>query len=627
MAHDSQIHLSPAGDDDSGDGTRSRPVASLARAVSLSRETGSGFRRRILAADGVYFNSCATLDAQDSGLEIVAAPGASPVFLGGGPVANWKPEGGDSPFWSADLSDRKDLPADLRALVVNQRWAGRARFPEHGHIVHASEFNVTWMSSTKGGWERAPTEEELCTLRLLPDSVPAGLSLANAELSIFHAWDESMVGVRHWDRDAGVMTFSTPAGHPPGAFGWNEKTRSFVIWNVREGMTRPGQWYHDRDRQRLVYWPLPEERPEELTVFAPTQPAVLRLNGSVDRPVSGIRLKGLTLGLTHIPLMAGGFGSLKFEGAIEGVYAHDLRLEKVTVRWAGGQGIRVHHSDRVRCSHCHVHDVGAGGMILSGDHGRIRENLIHHTGRTTPAALGLRVSGSHWRVDHNTLHHTPYTAMNASGTDLRFEHNRFHHIMEELMDGAAIYLFAGKSCRIRGNYTYDMREDQVHAYYLDERSEDCVVEDNVSVGVYWPLHNHMASGCILRRNVCLNAGDMKLSLLNCADFSLGKNVFVCGGSLTLNSSCRGILRFDKNILFSPVGTYNWSFQNMLPSLESETGPIPALPQVSGSLLADPGCTCREGHITYDHPEAAERVGLRPLDLRSSGCSWDEDRTV
>ncbi len=406
-------------------------------------------------------------------------------------MVGWRAEGGDSPCWVAGAPGT----GDFRALVVNERFAPRARYPESGAIRHESEFPVNWMSSTKGGWERKPTEEELTTLKLAPGSLPAELSEVNAELTIYHCWDESLVGIARWERERGLITFSTPAGHPPGAFGgWKEQARTFVVWNVREGMTRPGQWYLDRERGLLAYWPLPGERPEDTVAYAPMHTAVLRLAGTEAAPVRDVRISGLTVAVTTTPLKAGGFGAHLFEGAIEGEHAHGLRLEGITVRWAGGQGIRIHQSNGVRCVECSVDTVGAGGVILSGNDGVVRGTLIHHVGRIYPSALALHFHGERWHVQHNTLHHTPYSAVNAGGGNFRIEHNRFHHVMEELLDGAAIYIFAGKSCVLRGNYTYDVRDEQVHAYYLDEQCTDSLVEGNVAVGVPWPIHNHMAWG-------------------------------------------------------------------------------------------------------------------------------------
>ena len=44
-------------------------------------------------------------------------------------------------------------------------------------------------------------------------------------------------------------------------------------------MTSPGQWYHDRARQRVVYWPRPGEDMRRVTVVAPIR-AVLFLFGA-----------------------------------------------------------------------------------------------------------------------------------------------------------------------------------------------------------------------------------------------------------------------------------------------------------------------------------------------------------
>jgi len=619
MARDATIHVASNGDD-ANDGTRARPVASLARAVALSRTRASRARRRIELGDGTYCDTDVTLDARDSELDLVAAPGAHPTLYGGTPVVGWRAVGRGSPFWVARVPGVREGTRDFRSLVVNGRFAPRARYPETGAIRHANEFPVRWMSTTKGGWERKPTRKELTTMRLVPGSLPAGMSERNAELTVYHSWDESLVGIHRWDRRRGVITFSTPAGHPPGAFGgWKEQARTFVAWNVREGMTRPGQWYLDREKGAVVYWPLKGERIANVEAIAPTRTAVLRLAGTESSPVRDVRVRGLTFGVTTTPLVAGGFGARAFEGAIEGAFAHGTRLEDVTVRWSGGQGIRIGRSDGLRVEHCTVYETGAGGVVLSGTGGVVAGTLIHHNGRTYPSALALRVGGERWRVHHNTLHHTPYSAINAGGTSLRFEHNRFHHVMEELVDGAAIYVFAAKGCTLRGNYTYDLRDEQVHAYYLDERSVDSVVEGNVAVGVPWPIHNHMASSCALRRNVCLNDGDMKITFHNCDGFALSRNVFSCGGELVMEPTYTGVSSLTRNCLHSGAGRCRWTFNDRLPSLERNAGEVPALPRNAGSVFADPGCRCEDGKVTYADRALAKRLGLPKLDVRGAGC--------
>ena len=120
------IWLSATGCDLTGDGSRKRPVATLARAVELTRAAGSG-KRRIAVETGVYADTSATLEAVDSGLEITAAEGAAPFFCGGAPVTGWRRESPASKFWVAPLPGVREGTRDFRALVVNDRFAPRAR--------------------------------------------------------------------------------------------------------------------------------------------------------------------------------------------------------------------------------------------------------------------------------------------------------------------------------------------------------------------------------------------------------------------------------------------------------------------------------------------------------------------
>ena len=58
---------------------------------------------------------------------------------------------------------------------------------------------------------------------------------------VYHMWDELLVGLAAHDPATRTLTFARPAAHPAGAFGVN----TYVVWNVREGMTEPGQLLPD----------------------------------------------------------------------------------------------------------------------------------------------------------------------------------------------------------------------------------------------------------------------------------------------------------------------------------------------------------------------------------------------
>ena len=86
---------------------------------------------------------------------------------------------------------------------------------------------------------------------------------------------------------------------------------------------------------------------------------------------------------------------------------------------------------------------------------------------------------------------------------------------------------------IRGNVAKDIGggPGARHAYYLDERSENCLVVGNLAVDVPWCLHNHMAHHNTLRDNVCIVHGDMKISFHRSHDYCLERNIFYATGSI------------------------------------------------------------------------------------------------
>ena len=253
------------------------PHATLGQAIDASRVPGTGVSRRIVVQGGVYYDVSVRLDERDSGLTVEAAAGEEPVLYGGRPISGWVREGA---FWTADLPEVAAGAWDFRLLHVNGRMCPRARLPAEGAFRHENEFPVRWMTAAGGGWERSPTEEELTTMQYRAGDLGSWLDLNNAEVTVCHAWDDSMVGVQAIDVDTRTLTFSSPCGHPPGGFGsWLAHANTYVVWNVMQGMNEPGQWYLDRTAGKVVYWPLPGEDIAQVEAIAPTTERIVDMAG------------------------------------------------------------------------------------------------------------------------------------------------------------------------------------------------------------------------------------------------------------------------------------------------------------------------------------------------------------
>ncbi len=614
------IYVAPGGNDDSA-GTREQPLATLSKAVVSARSLPADVPRRVVLRGGSYWNVAVALGPEDSGLTLEAASGETPVLHGGQRLTGWAKAGDawvaaplpDLPVTEAEVAAGLALARwEVRLLLVNGQSRPRARFPDNGELSHLSSFDVSWMSTTGGGWQRKPTIEELTTLRYRPGDLPAGLEVRDAEITVYHMWDESCVGVAAHDPARGLLQLAPATGHPPGAFG----VKKFVAWNIREGLLRPGQWYHDRVGNRIVYWPLPGERIDQVEVVVPTRRTVLRLAGLPGQPVRQVTLRGLTVTVTTAPLIAGGFAAAAFDGAISLSHAEDCSLDTLTVRGVAGHGIdAVRGSVRTRVSRSEITDCGAGGIYVGGTGASISDNHVHGIGRAYPSAIGVYRGGRDCVVRHNEIHDVPYSAINYGGTGNVVEYNLIYDCMKVLHDGAAIYLFAARDCVLRGNLARDIVDTGGYgasAYYLDERSTGCVVERNLSLRVARPLHNHMATNNVIRDNVFLVEGDAKLTFPRSEDFTMTRNILYATGNI-LVEGMNAVTNWAGNLFFSGTGRIEGvRLKNYAAAEEVESLP-------DGVLVADPlFMDWRQGDYRFQDASPAHRLGLRPIAAGRAG---------
>jgi len=593
-----------------GVSSREPVYETIGAACEAARNIGSERMKRILIGEGDYFlDEPIVLTDADSNMIIDAFPLADVTLYGGMKVIGWKKDG--ERFYSAELEGVKDGSWDFRTLIVNGRYCPRARLPKEGTFTHLSKFDVPWMSTTGGGWKRKPTQEELTTLKYRDGDLGLWLDVKNAEVTVYHMWDESLVGVASINTETHTLKFSSPTGHPAGAFG----VKKYVVWNVREGMTEPGQWYLDRTAGKVVYWPLPGEDMSEAVVYAPRLESVIRIEGSRDKPVRNIYVQNIKVSVTTTPLRAGGFGAGRFDGAIQVSDAEHCFLTDLEVVNVGGQGIKAAGRE-VHINRCHVHNTGACGVRVQGDNWRVANSRIHDVGLTYPSAIGVAAGGSNSQIAYNNIYDTPYTAVNCGGTNNVIESNLIYHAMKVLHDGAGIYCFAGKNLVLRGNFIRDIVDTGGYgasAYYLDERSEGCVVEGNLSLRVVRPSHNHMAKNNTIRRNVFVNDGDLVLTFPKSSGYKVEGNVLSAGGKISIQNP-DGIDVLKGNVLFSKTGKIE--ARKMRDYAETGTGDYDV---GSENLTSDPRLVGVEtGFILFDDPSSARELHIYPINVSGAG---------
>jgi hypothetical protein len=540
------LTVAPNGDDANA-GTPDRPLLTLEAARDAARQAGPG-PHTIRVRPGDYF-LCKplALDAQDSGLTLEADDtNAPPVLYGGRLVTGWRRDG--ERFWAAELPGVKEGAWDFRALVVDGRLAERAVYPGTNTLDNLGTWNLPLLPAVAGHWERKPTREELVTMPYKPEDLPAALDVKNAEVRLYHMWAESLVGVASNDLARHALILSSEPAWPAGACN----RRKYVVYNTREGMTRPGQWYLDRSAGRLVYWPLPGEEVAKIKVVAPTTDRLIALAGSAKAPVTNVVLRGLSFQATTAPLRSASFGAGGFDGAVCVSHAKACALENLEICNVGGVGLSADRVSGCRIVGCRIHHVGAcGARVSSGEESLIARNHIHHLGVYYPSAAASMLSGNKLHVYRNEIHDAPYSGIIGGGKESLYEENLIYRVMRELHDGAAIYGNMD-ACVIRGNVVRDVvavgSGFGASAYYLDEGAKNCTVEKNVAIGVPTPVHNHITRNTTVRDNVFVSDADMTVSFQRSVGCSFENNTLVVPGKLSVRQR-NGIKSWNGNVIY------------------------------------------------------------------------------
>lgn len=316
-----EIWISPKGSD-FNDGTCQSPKATLTSALRQAREWRRTEDNRIQGGITIYmeggtyaFYEPVFIRPEDSGTKesptIIRSVGDEKVILSGGISINgWKKQG---KVWVADVPVFNGRPLDFRQLWVNGKKAVRARdvedFEKMNRICSVDEKNeILYVPAV--------------SIRRLIDN-KGNLKAKYAEMVLHQMWCVANLRIRSVEvqGDSAAIRFHQPESRIQFEHPWprpmvttDGHNSAFYLTNARELQDVPGEWYHDIDARKVYYYPREGEKMQEAEVIVPAVETLVRVEGTLDRPVCHIRFEKITFSYTtwmrpsekgHIPLQAG----------------------------------------------------------------------------------------------------------------------------------------------------------------------------------------------------------------------------------------------------------------------------------------------------------------------------------
>ena len=316
-----EIWISPKGSD-FNDGTRQSPKATLTSALRQAREWRRTEDNRIQGGITIYmeggtyaFYEPVFIRPEDSGTKesptIIRSVDDEKVILSGGISINgWKKQG---KVWVADVPVFNGRPLDFRQLWVNGKKAVRARdvedFEKMNRICSVDEKNeILYVPAV--------------SIRRLIDN-KGNLKAKYAEMVLHQMWCVANLRIRSVEvqGDSAAIRFHQPESRIQFEHPWprpmvttDGHNSAFYLTNARELQDVPGEWYHDIDARKVYYYPREGEKMQEAEVIVPAVETLVRVEGTLDRPVRHIRFEKITFSYTtwmrpsekgHVPLQAG----------------------------------------------------------------------------------------------------------------------------------------------------------------------------------------------------------------------------------------------------------------------------------------------------------------------------------
>ena len=649
-----EVFVGPAGDD-GNEGSRARPFATLTRARDAVRALKGGGVEGAIAVrvlPGEYrVTAPLELTGEDSGgarapVVYRAEEKGGAVFYGGARLRGFVPV--TDPNLLARLPEEgrgKVMQCDLGALGITEYGQLAVRGFGQPPSPPTLELFFDGRPMTPARW---PNEgfvgiRSLVSPGSKKDGTPSVIEYEDDRharwIQAEDAWIFGYFRFLWADATAKIGTIDTEARTlttaEPYHYGSGMDTRQgiqYYAFNLLEEIDRPGEWYLDRSRGVLYFYPPSDPATSMVEIGMLATPMVTMEN------LSDVRLEGLAFDL----------------GRYNGIVARNCQRILVagcTVSRMAGNGIMLHGGRNNGLLGCDIHTIGRrGSEVIGGDRetlapgGHFVENcLIHDIGRIdrtyTPA---IQLEGVGNRVAHNLMYNCPSSVMRIEGNDHLMEYNDVHSAVSESDDQGAMELFRNATYRgvvFRHNRFVN----------IGKTGSEAAVHGQAAIRFDDAISGMLVYGNLFVRSSNGNFGAIQMN--SGRDNLMDNNIFVdckygVSGGWNRNNSVWRMLRenpdrpdfyttplylqrYPKIATMLEEPAYNHIWRNAFVRCGATTRGNPVALDLfeNAEFDADPGFVDAARHdyrLKADSPLFA-RLGLRPLPLELIGLYEDARR--
>lgn len=541
-----------------------------------------------------------------------------------------------------------EIPVDgrkINRLYVNGSPRRRSTYPAEGFLESDG-------TPVQQGWanEKCESGELNCeSFKVkdgdLPSYVPKG-----SEFVILQYWGEARLypkGIRY---DTSTVYFTGKSWRALcWSFGW-------YIENHPEGLTMPGSWYMDYERNVIQYRPLPGEDPEKLIFEVPRLKTLVNVD---TEGREGVTFENITFSCTDAEVPASGHSVPQAElSAPDGVrVSHVVSGGFIGCSFENLGGYALHLAagcQSVTVSSCQFIGCGAGAIRIGEEkspreirdethHVTVRDCYIGKCGEFYLGSAGIWIgqSGDN-TVEHNEITGALQWAISVGWTwsvfpvgaacRNRISYNFIHELGTGVLGshGALYCLGTSPETVVDHNYIRNVYSNKYwgagEGIILDNGCTGITVRDNIVLNATaggWGC-NFNCFGCVIRNNIF--AFGKKFQLTRYGDAPSGEKPAPNGEIFTQNIVIYedAPLFFEKKwYAYSTYWDYNLYFDRKgeVKLMSHSIKEWQELGLDVHSVFADPEFVAiDEEDFTLKDTSPAYAIGFRPIDMKGIGIT-------